>query len=708
MVPAAGARTSVLKRILYVDLFLPENSNFHWLRHFRKIGETEAFDIRKNPLDLKKKIFEFRPDHIHLGGSVKNGIVPIGLLDMAKEALGCRITAFYGDAPFSIYHAQMSEIVDRIYISNRTHIQMNRQKGHANFEYMPCPTDPNIFNPRAVEKVYDVCFIGNNNSATRLSLLKRIATRFDLVVAGNGWSGTGLKEIGTVYGEQFSEICSKSRILIGLIRDGWAGLEAYFSNRTVNVLATGSFLIQRYSPGLETVFENQRDMVWYRSENELFEQIDYFLDHSEERERIGLKGREKVLRRYTYSISISRILDGVGGADRLQGKKNRNFNSSNDLKLHIGYGNNLLSGYVNIDKYNLLTDRQLDAARLDYEDNSVEEIFTSHMIEHVPVIENGDILCRAVKPSKSEINVSRTDPSKAKSQAVRLDQPWIRAIDEAKTGRRFSMEWYLKHPITTALMNSPVLAGIVLDIGCGTGERTFIAQRHAGCTIDGIDVSAVAVGQAQNRFGSHALNFLQGDITALPFQDCAFDNAFMLAVIEHVTDTATLMQEIRRVVKPGGKVFVTVTENDYYHASPDHVHVFSKETLVRTFSGFKVLDCYVEKNIIFLTAESPIKAKSAKEGECPICSMSMMAPVIKDMLYCRNCGLFKKQRLPSTEAVKAALKDFTIASLTSKERAVQKINLVYEQMTWFMERIPTRGKLFDVGASGGFMMAVGS
>ena len=50
-------------------------------------------------------------------------------------------------------------------------------------------------------------------------------------------------------------------------------------------------------------------------------------------------------------------------------------------------------------------------------------------------IENGDILCRAVKPIKSEINVSRTDPSKAKSQAVRLDQSWIRAIDEAKTGR---------------------------------------------------------------------------------------------------------------------------------------------------------------------------------------------------------------------------------------------------------------------------------
>jgi 2-polyprenyl-3-methyl-5-hydroxy-6-metoxy-1,4-benzoquinol methylase len=76
------------------------------------------------------------------------------------------------------------------------------------------------------------------------------------------------------------------------------------------------------------------------------------------------------------------------------------------------------------------------------------------------------------------------------------------------------------------------------------------------------------------------------------------------------------------------------------------------------------------------------------------------------MLYCRSCGIFKKQSVPSPEVLKNRLNGFMIASLAAREKAVEKVRQVYEQMSWFMKRIPAAGKLFDVGASGGFMMAV--
>jgi len=53
------------------------------------------------------------------------------------------------------------------------------------------------------------------------------------------------------------------------------------------------------------------------------------------------------------------------------------------LKLHLGCGPRHLNGYVNIDKYHLSANRVMDASKLDYSDNCVDEIFASHMIEHL-------------------------------------------------------------------------------------------------------------------------------------------------------------------------------------------------------------------------------------------------------------------------------------------------------------------------------------
>jgi SAM-dependent methyltransferase len=55
------------------------------------------------------------------------------------------------------------------------------------------------------------------------------------------------------------------------------------------------------------------------------------------------------------------------------------------VKLHIGCGKRYLKGYINIDKYPVDTaDLIAPAHQLPYEDGTVDEIYTSHMIEHLP------------------------------------------------------------------------------------------------------------------------------------------------------------------------------------------------------------------------------------------------------------------------------------------------------------------------------------
>lgn len=306
---AAKSRTKERKTFLYIDLFRKENSNPYWLKAFKKQGTTQAFDIRE-PIDTLAPLIEsVKPDHIHMGGSVKEGIISPEFLAQTKAELDCTISVFYGDARYSSYHEDLSHVVDHIYVTNKTHVRQNRSRGLTNFHYMPCSTDPDVFRPVRSRKKYDLLFIGNNNSRSRLALLQKIHRQFNLTVAGRGWEDTGFNALPQAYGPDFSRIVGHAKILIGPIDDAWVHLEACFSNRVVNTLACGGFLIQRYTPGLESVFDNQEHLVWYQTEEELFSLIDCYMRDPDKREHIGDKGRKLVTSEFTYDKAVSRILE---------------------------------------------------------------------------------------------------------------------------------------------------------------------------------------------------------------------------------------------------------------------------------------------------------------------------------------------------------------------------------------------------------------
>ena len=306
-------------KILYVDLFREENSNFFWLKAFQKYGVVQRFDIRQDISTLAPTIASFKPDHIHLGGSVKKGIIGAQFLADVRAKSGCTISVFYGDGRYSVYHCDLGKVVDYVYITNKTHIERNRDLGLSNFRYLACPTDPEIFRPVKGKKKYDLVFIGNNNSQSRLALLKRISQHFDLTVAGTGWEGRGIKTLTEAYGPDFSHLVGKARILLGLMDDEWSRLRACFSNRVVNTLASGGFLILRYTPELETIFGNREHLVWYTNEQELFSLISRYLLRPMECERIGRQGRELVTSSFTYDRAVDRILGDVG----ILGEKDR-------------------------------------------------------------------------------------------------------------------------------------------------------------------------------------------------------------------------------------------------------------------------------------------------------------------------------------------------------------------------------------------------
>ena len=151
---------------------------------------------------------------------------------------------------------------------------------------------------------------------------------------------------------------------------------------------------------------------------------------------------------------------------------------------------------------------------------------------------------------------------------------WIKAL---RDNPEYTPERCRVHPITKEIIARAdvLLTGEIVDLGCGPGIRTRILTEHLqpGARIVGLDQDAGVIEIAGNWGYVEIVDFFWQDITHTTWPTDEFDNALLTAVIEHVPDTAKLLAEIRRIVKPGGHLFLSVTDRDY-HSDPDHCHVF--------------------------------------------------------------------------------------------------------------------------------------
>ena len=91
----------------------------------------------------------------------------------------------------------------------------------------------------------------------------------------------------------------------------------------------------------------------------------------------------------------------------------------------------------------------------------------------------------------------------------------------------------------------------VLDAACGTGDLAIEASR-AGARVVGLDFSGAMLERARRK--APQLEWVQGDLLALPYADGEFDAATVGFGIRNVADLEAGLRELRRVVRPGGRV----------------------------------------------------------------------------------------------------------------------------------------------------------
>lgn len=93
----------------------------------------------------------------------------------------------------------------------------------------------------------------------------------------------------------------------------------------------------------------------------------------------------------------------------------------------------------------------------------------------------------------------------------------------------------------------------VLDLCCGTGDLAIEAER-AGGQVTGLDFSPRMLERARKR--SASVTWVLGDVLALPFESGRFDAVTVGFGMRNVADLAGALSEIRRVLRPGGRLAI--------------------------------------------------------------------------------------------------------------------------------------------------------
>ena len=139
-----------------------------------------------------------------------------------------------------------------------------------------------------------------------------------------------------------------------------------------------------------------------------------------------------------------------------------------------------------------------------------------------------------------------------------------------------------------------------LDMGCGAGRHAFEMYRR-GADVIAFDQDADELAKVSDMFaemrrageapGGAEADVKEGDALALPFADAEFDRVVAAEILEHVPADIQAIQELVRVLRPGGTLAISVPRwlpevinwklsDDYHNAQGGHIRIYTDHELI--------------------------------------------------------------------------------------------------------------------------------
>lgn len=145
-----------------------------------------------------------------------------------------------------------------------------------------------------------------------------------------------------------------------------------------------------------------------------------------------------------------------------------------------------------------------------------------------------------------------------------------------------------------AIVDSTPERSRVLDVGCGAGHLMALLKERKACEVCGIDISGVAIKALAGKG-------FEGKVAVLPdipYPENYFDAVTATEVLEHLYHPEKTVRSIARILKPGGKIFISVPDKSKFPDDEyEHIQSFSHRSISKLLSP-----CFVNIKIASVPA----------------------------------------------------------------------------------------------------------
>ena len=169
----------------------------------------------------------------------------------------------------------------------------------------------------------------------------------------------------------------------------------------------------------------------------------------------------------------------------------------------------------------------------------------------------------------------------------RLAEFFKQLTTKFRASTQFFTERIVEYPFVHANANIGLKKGKILDIGCGESLLPF-ELAGVGHEVYGVDLIEYPHSITHPNF-----IYVQADARRMPFRNSFFDVAIAVSSIEHLVEFGPnedekVMEEVARVLKPGGKVIITMPFGRQM-VFQGKINVYSLESLRKLLARFKIL-----------------------------------------------------------------------------------------------------------------------
>ena len=322
-----------IERILIAsDFQKPWNPGYYIKKGFEKNNITvDVFDPSASVNPYNDLLEAVRLSEPRMLLYIKDyGLRPEWLLEIKKK--GILLVQWYIDPVIPEWLPPFVRASDIFFTMSEGLVDEFRRLGAKNVFWLTQAFEPSFFEIKGItkedEKYFsaEVSFVGNLGSKEQyLSRRGSLAKVIDSGVKLKWWGPKIPRKLSTiplligkigrayggkfVWGEEYAKVARLSKIFLAF--DSMPHIRKSMSARMYTAAGCGAFYMCRHVDGIEAVLEPGREIVTFRSDDEMIDMIRYYLENDELRIKIAEAGQRRVLKNHTYEKRIKQMIEIV-------------------------------------------------------------------------------------------------------------------------------------------------------------------------------------------------------------------------------------------------------------------------------------------------------------------------------------------------------------------------------------------------------------